>query len=89
MEDVVQHIRQLDVIDSVVTCSKGIVKWNRNNSNSCSNNTELQDGKWRSSLYRYYADLLDTKVQRPECQAQLNKRIVIALNNIRSNRFEQ
>ena len=89
MEDVVQHIRQMDVIDSVATCSKGIVKWNRNNSNSCSNNVELQDGKWRSSLYRYYADLLDLRVEKPECQAELEKRKAIASTNIRCNRFEQ
>jgi len=89
MDDVVQHIRQMDVIDSVATCKKGIVKWNRNNSNSCSNNVELQDGKWRSSLYRYYADLLDLKVEKPECQAELEKRRAIAFNNIRNNVFEQ
>lgn len=89
MEDVVQHIKQMDVIDTIAGCHKGIIKWNRNNSNSCSNNTELQNGKWRSSLYRYYADLLDIRVNRPECQAQLNKRLAATLDNIHNDRFLQ
>lgn len=89
MEDVVQHIAQLDKINTVATCRKPIIKWNRNNSNSCSNNTELQNGKWRSSLYRYYADLLDLKVNKQECQAELIKRRAQALDNIRNDRYEQ
>jgi glycosyltransferase involved in cell wall biosynthesis len=89
MEDVVQHISQLDTVESVAVCDKAIVKWNRNNANSCSNNTELQNGKWRSSLYRYYADLLDLRVKRPECQIELEKRRAQALNNIRNDRYEQ
>lgn len=89
MEDVVQHIKQMDVVDTIAATSKGIVKWNRNNANSCSNNNELQDGKWRSSLYRYFADLLDIRVSRPECQAQLDKRIATTLDNIHNDRFLQ
>lgn len=89
MEDVVQHIAQMDVIDTIAGCHKGIVKWNRNNSNSCSNNFELQDGKWRSSLYRYFADLLDLRVSKPECKAQLQQRIATTLDNIHNDRFLQ
>lgn len=89
MEDVVQHISQLDVIDSIAATSKGIVKWNRDNANSCSNNNELQDGKWRSSLYRYFADLLDLRVNKPACQAQLDRRIAATLDNIHNDRFLQ
>lgn len=89
MEDVVQHIAQLDNVDSVAVCDKPIIKWNRNNTNSCSTNPELQDGKWRSSLYRFYADLLDLKVNKPESQFELAKRRSMALDNIRNGRYEQ
>lgn len=86
MEDVVQHIAQMDVIDSVAVCHKGIVVWNRDNTNSTS---RKKDDKWRSSLYRYYADLLDLTVTKPYCQAELEKRRANALRNIKNDRFEQ
>ena len=89
MEDVVQHIAQLDNVQTVAAISKGIVKWNRNNANSCSKNNGPQCNKWRSSLYRYYADLLDLKVSRAECQMELDRRRSQALDNIRNDRFEQ
>lgn len=89
MEDVVQHIKQMDAIDTIAATSKGMVKWNRDNANSCSNNNELQDGKWRSSLYRYFADLLDLRVNKPACQAQLDQRIATTLDNIHNDRFLQ
>ena len=89
MEDVVQHIKQLDCIETIAATHKGIVVWNRLNENSCSRNQELQNGKWRSSLYRYYADLLDLKVKKPECQAELERRRAIALDNIKNDRFVQ
>lgn len=89
MEDVAQHIAQLDAVDTVTVTHKGIVVWNRLNENSCSRNPDLQNGKWRSSLYRYYADLLDLKVKKPECQAELERRRAIALDNIKNDRFVQ
>lgn len=89
MEDVAQHIAQLDNVQTVAAISKGIVKWNRNNTNSCSNNLELQGSKWRSSLYRYYADLLDLRVDNLDCQLELEKRRSRAWQNILNNRYEQ
>lgn len=89
MEDVTQHIAQLDNVETVAAISKPIIVWNRNNSNSCSRDASLQDGKWKSSLYRYYADLLDLRVNRPECQAELERRRCITLDNIKNDRFVQ
>ena len=89
MEDVVQHIKQLDNVETVASISKGIVVWNRNNKNSCSRDETLQNGKWKSSLYRYYADLLDLEVNKPECKAELERRRKITLENIKNDRFVQ
>lgn len=89
MEDVVQHIAQMDKIETVATMGKGAIVWNRNNTNSCSRDETLQNGKWKSSLYRYHADLLELVVARPECQAELERRRAIALDNIKNDRFEQ
>lgn len=89
MEDVTQHIAQLDNVETVAAISKPIIVWNRNNSNSCSRDETLQNGKWKSSLYRYYADLLELGVKNPECQAELEHRRAVALDNIKNDRFVQ
>lgn len=89
MEDVTQHIAQLDNVETVAAISKPIIVWNRNNSNSCSRDETLQGGKWKSSLYRYYADLLELEVKSPECQAELEHRRAVALDNIKNDRFVQ
>lgn len=89
MEDVTQHIAQLDNVETVAAMSKGIIVWNRNNSNSCSRDETLQGGKWKSSLYRYYADLLELGAKNPECQAELEHRRAVALDNIKNDRFVQ
>ena len=89
MEDVTQHIAQLDNVETVAAISKPIIVWNRNNSNSCSRDETLQGGKWKSSLYRYYADLLELEVKNPECQEELEHRRAVALDNIKNDRFVQ
>lgn len=70
MEDVVQHIKQCDKINTIVSCNSPIVVWNRNNSNSCSKeeNQNLQKGKWQSSMYRYAADLMDLECKHDYCE---------------------
>lgn len=64
MEDAIQHLQQVDQITTVVGCKKAIVNWNRQNPNSCSTNGQLQNGKWLSSFYRYFADLLDLQLEK-------------------------
>ncbi len=75
MEDATQHLMQLDKIDTIASCEKPIVDWNRRNPNSCSTNAELQNKKWISSLYRFYADLLDLQVSNPIIIKEKEKRI--------------
>ena len=91
MEDVVQHIKQSDVINTVVTVDKAIVTWNRNNANSCSRteNQNLQQGKWQSSMYRYAADLMDFTCKNKECEDHRLWRLQIALNNIKDGKYIQ
>lgn len=64
MEDAIQHLQQMDKIDTIIGCKKAIVNWNRQNPNSCSTNGTLQNGKWLSSFYRYFADLLDLQLEK-------------------------
>ena len=93
MEDVIQHLKQIDCINTICSTNLGVVKWNRNNSNSVSTYREERkselDRKWISSLYRYYADLLDVRVTNKDVQANLNWRISETLKNIKNDSFVQ
>lgn len=91
MEDVVQNIKQCDVIETVVSMEKPIVIWNRNNSNSCSRteNQDLQHGKWQSSMYRYCADLMDLNCEHSYCEEHRKWRLQIVLNNIEDKKYIQ
>lgn len=91
MEDVVQHIKQCDKINTIVSCNSPIVVWNRNNSNSCSKeeNQNLQKGKWQSSMYRYAADLMDLECKHDYCEEHRKWRLSIVLNNIKEGKYIQ
>ena len=92
MEDVVQHIKQCDVISyPVAVFDKPVVIYNRNNTNSCSasQNQDLQHGKWQSSMFRYMADLLDLDLIHDYCIKQRDWRADICLNNIKKGEYTQ
>lgn len=91
MEDVVQHIAQVDKLETIVSIDKPIVVWNRNNLGSCSRveNQNCQKGKWQSSMFRYMADLLDLEVKHDYCEAHRQWRIEITLNNIKEGKYIQ
>lgn len=91
MEDVVQHIKQCDAIESVVSIEKPIVVWNRNNLKSCSReeNQNLQNGKWQSSMYRYCADLMDLSCKNDECENHRKWRLDVVLDNIKKGKYIQ
>jgi hypothetical protein len=85
MEDVVQHIAQCDVLQTVVPCLKPIVNWNRNNPTSCSTNPNIQNRKWLSSMYRYCADLMDLQCKTSYCEAHRVYRMETAQKDIKNN----
>ena len=91
MEDVVQHIRQCDNIESIVSLNESCVVWNRNNLNSCSRveNQNLQSGKWQSSMYRYCADLMDMKCCKECCEEHRKWRLGIVIENIKNGVYLQ
>lgn len=85
MEDVIQHLQQVDKIKTVVGCKKAIINWNRQNPNSCSTNGQLQNCKWLSSFYRYFADLLDLQVETQYVEAARQSRIKEMKQSIKNN----
>lgn len=91
MEDVVQHIAQADKINTLVSYRTPVVCWNRNNLNSCSRveNQDCQQGKWKSSMYRYAADLMDLQLENKDCKEHRNWRLEIVQNNIKDGKYIQ
>jgi glycosyltransferase involved in cell wall biosynthesis len=91
MEDVVQHIKQCDKIKTIVSIDKPMIVWNRNNKNSCSReeNQDTQRGKWKSSMYRYAADLMDLELDTEYCEEHRRWRLETVLNNIKEGKYIQ
>ena len=91
MEDVVQHIKQCDHLNTIVSIEEPLICWNRNNVNSCSRveNQNCQQGKWQSSMYRYCADLMDLSCQNEDCENHRKWRLEIVKNNIKEGKYIQ
>ena len=89
MEDVIYHIKQCDKIESVVPLGRPAIVWNRDNVNSCSQNRTLQNNKWSSSMYRYIADLIETRCEHEYCNNEASVRLSSALRNLRAGIMSQ
>jgi len=77
LEDVVQHIAQIDVIETIGYCSIPVIVWNRANENAISSDNAKYDknSKRYSSVYRNMADLLDLRCKHDYCEEQRQFRI--------------
>ncbi len=90
IEDVVQHIAQIDKINTIAVCPKPIVVWNRNNLASCSlkENQHWYNGKRISSVYRNIADLMDLICEHDYCENHRQWRLNNYKNLIREGKEE-
>lgn len=79
LEDVVQHIAQIDKIKTIALCNVPVIVWNRSNKNAISSDKAKYDrnSKRYSSVYRNMADLLDLKCENIYCEEQRQYRIRI------------
>ena len=77
LEDVVQHIAQVDNIETMGWCNTPVVVWNRENENAISSDVAKYDksSKRYSSVYRNMADLLDLRCKHDYCEEQRQWRI--------------
>lgn len=78
-EDVVQHIAQSDIIDTVVSTDFPVIEWNRCNSHSVS--TEITP-KRMSSAFRFIADLMDLRLTNTYTEERRAVKIRDACNNL-------
>ena len=76
IEDVSQHIEQMDKIETMECCPIPIIVWNCRNQQSISNPIqEKKSAKRQHSYLRILADLLDINVTKPYCIEHKNWRI--------------
>lgn len=76
IEDVSQHIAQMDKIETMSHCPIPIMVWNCRNEKSISNpNQEKKSTKRQNSYLRILPDLLDLEVTKPYCIEHKNWRI--------------
>ena len=70
IEDVVQHIAQIDNIETFELCPIPIMVWNRTNKDaiSATGRKYTADSKRYSSIYRNVADLIDLRCKHTYCE---------------------
>lgn len=90
IEDVVQHIAQVDNIETMAICEHPIVVWNRNNTNAASlkENQHKWNNKRISSIYRNIADLMDLQCKHDYCEEHRNWRIDCYKNLVKEGKEE-
>ena len=91
IEDVVQHIAQVDNIETVSVFDKAVNVWNRNNKNSASlqeNQATLLNGKRISSVYRNIADLMDLVCKHDYCEEHRKWRLDCYKNMVKEGKEE-
>lgn len=69
MEDAVQHIKQCNYIKTMGTTKFTSIAYNRMNTNALTSPQKNQSIKWKSSIFRLYADLLELWCENEECEA--------------------
>jgi len=92
MEDAARHIKQCDVISyRVPVFDQPVVMHNKNNKNSCSaeHNMDAQGGKWKSSMYRFMADLLDLNLTHEYCIKRRDEKAAKCLADIKQDKYIQ
>ena len=77
VEDIVQHIAQIDKIETLAYCPIPVIVWNRTNVNaiSATGRKYNRDSKRYSSIFRNIADLLDLRCNHDYCERRRQQRI--------------
>lgn len=70
MEDTVQHINQCNYIKTMDTLNKTCIAYNRTNTEALTNPNKHQTIKWKASILRVIADLMELWCPNEECEAR-------------------
>lgn len=85
MEDVCQHLCQLDVTDTVEWFPDVVVKWHLHDASTSHNNSP----KWQSSAWRFVADLMDLDLKRDYTKWRRDKKVKGAIRGLMNGEIKQ
>lgn len=85
MEDVCQHLAQCDKCSTVAWTPNECVEWVIR----ASSTSNSYSPKWRSSMYRYIADLMDLQLTKPSCINRRDLKLAIALEDAKNGKAIQ
>ena len=89
MEDTVQHINQCNYIKTMDTLNKTCIAYNRMNTNALTNPNKKQSIKWKASILRLIADLMELWCSNEECEARRQLSLESAKNQVKEGVFIQ
>ena len=89
MEDTVQHINQCNYIKTMDTLNKTCIAYNRMNSNALTSPDKHQSIKWKASILRVIADLMELWCPNEECEARRLLSLESAKNQVKEGVFIQ
>lgn len=79
-EDVCQHLKQCDVAETVAAFPSQVIRWHRYSKSA----SMAQSPKWKSSQWRFVADLMDLELKKPYTKKQRDKKVAWAIEERRN-----
>lgn len=89
MEDAVQHINQCNYIKTMDTTDFTSIAYNRMNKKALTSPDNRQSIKWKASILRLIADLMELWCSNEECEARRQKNLEMAKNQVKEGVFIQ
>lgn len=89
MEDTVQHINQCNYIKTMDTLNKTCIAYNRTNTEALTNPNKRQSIKWKCSILRLIADLMELWCPNEECEARRMLSLESAKKQVKEGVFIQ
>lgn len=87
MEDTVQHINQCNYLKTFATFKEPVVCYNRTNVESLTNPLAKQSIKWKASIFRFVADLMELWCENADCEERRQERLQTAKNEIKEGKY--
>lgn len=87
MEDAVQHINQCNYIKTMDTTQFISIAYNRMNTKALTSLEDNKPLKWKTSIFRLIADLIELWCSNEECEVVRLKRLETAKNQVKEGRF--
>lgn len=83
MEDTVQHIDQCNYVNTLASVDFPVVSYNRTNQDSLTHPLRRPSIKWKTSILRFIADLMELWCPNEDCEDRRLERLETAKNEVK------